>query len=148
MDESMNACCGVARRHQVSDLFDRGFRRSRESPLPLQGAAQIHADGLAARFSVAMNGATLAAIRFRVSTCVTLVAFCELINELMTGQDIDRAARLSPHDLIAALPEVPPLKRDRALLAITAFRGALAAASMTQNGESHESRIHLRHAAP
>jgi hypothetical protein len=132
------ACCAVARRRNVSDLFDRGLRRSREVPFAVEGGAQIHIDGLTARFSVAMNGATLAAIRFRASTCITLIAYCELINELTTERDIKSAARLSPHDLIAELPEVPALKRDRALLAISAFRDALAAAWTSTNFERSE----------
>jgi NifU-like protein involved in Fe-S cluster formation len=148
MDSGRGACCGEERRRNVSDLFDRGLRCNRESPLTIEGDEQTDKDGLVARFSVAMNGTTLAAIRFRASTCITLVAYCELIRELMTGQDIKSAARLSLRDLIAELPDVPALKRDRALLAITAFRGALAAASITPNGEKHESRIHFRHAAP
>jgi hypothetical protein len=37
--------------------------------------------------------------------------------------------------LIDALPDVPPLKRDRALLAIEAFRAALAASPL-ETGEA------------
>jgi hypothetical protein len=99
MRQSMNsatcreACCGATPRLTVSELFERGFRRRRAAPLPIEGA--------------------------RCSD--------------VTG--------------------VPPLKRDRAVLAVAAFRAALLAAAsshpQTDIGKNdHESRLHLRHPAP
>ena len=153
MDECMQACCGVPPRRNVSDLFDRGRRRSRLPPLPVEGDEHRDPTGLSARFSLATEDGRLARIGFRATTCITLVAYCELIAELMSGANIPRAARLSPADLIAELPDVPALKRDRAPLAIAAFRDALAAAWTEQSthqppGGKNESRLHLRYAAP
>ena len=153
MEECMQVCCGVAPRRNVSDLFDRGRRRSRQSPLPVEGDEHRDPNGLSARFSLATEDGRIAKIAFKASTCITLVAYCELIAELMSGEDIPRAARFSPVDLISELPDVPALKRDRAPFAIAAFRDALAAAwtgqpLQQQNGDKNEGRLHLRHAAP
>ena len=154
MDECMAACCGVAPRRNVSDLFDRGRRRARQSPLPIQGDEHRDPNGLAARFSLAVEGDKLSKVGFKATTCITLIAYCELIAELTGGESIPQAARLSVADLIAQLPDVPALKRDRALLAIAAFRDALAAAwtelssNQSNGGSKYESRLHLRHAAP
>lgn len=153
MDECMASCCGVAPRRNVSDLFDRGRRRARQSPLPIQGDEHRDPNGLAARFSLAVEGGRLLNVSFKATTCITLIAYCELITELTGGESIPQAARLSVADLIAELPDVPALKRDRAPLAVAAFRDSLAAAwtehSLHQpNGENHEGRLHLRHAAP
>lgn len=145
-------CCGVTPRRNVSDLFDRGLRRSRQTPLPTQGEILRDANGFTARFSLATDDGQLLGIGFNASTCVTLVAYCELIVELMTGRSIVEGRHLSSAELIAQLPDVPPLKRDRAPLAIAAFRDALAAASNSSihsiTGKQNESRLHLRHAAP
>ena len=62
------------------------------------------------------------------------------------------ARELTAANLIEALPGVPALKRDRAVLAIAAFRAALVQAAnhlQPQTEESlNESRLHLRHPAP
>ncbi len=125
MDDCTMACCGVAARRNVSDLFDRGLCRARQAPLAIEGDERRDGNGLAARFSLAVADGRLAQIGFKASTCITLVAYCELIAELAAGRDIRQAARLSSAGLIAELPDVPPLKRDRAPLAIAAFRDAL-----------------------
>src|SRR3954468_16847580 len=122
------SCCGVAPQRNVGDLFDRGRRRSRQPPFPAEGDEHRDDNGLTVRFSLALENGKLAGIGFQATTCITLVAYCELIAELMNGEDISRAARFSPADLIAELPDVPLLKRDRAPLAIAAFRDVLAAA--------------------
>ena len=48
----------------------------------------------------------------------------------------DAAAALEERELVAALPDVHVMKRDRAILAINAFRAALAAATHVQTGEA------------
>ena len=125
MDECTMACCGVAPRRNVSDLFDRGRRRARQSPLAIEGDEHRDSNGLTARFSLAVEDGKIAKIGFRATTCITLMAYCELIAELATGEDIPQAARLSPADLISELPDVPALKRDRAPLVFAAFRDAV-----------------------
>jgi NifU-like protein involved in Fe-S cluster formation len=136
MESCEGACCGNAPRRVVSDLFDRGYRRNRLDPFTLEGAELRDTNNLAARFSLDLANGTIKGARFRVSTCITLIAYCELIVELTAGKTVREAAAFSEAELVAALPDVPALKRDRAPLAINAFRAALAAASHIQTGEA------------
>jgi NifU-like N terminal domain len=132
------ACCSVTPRHTVSELFERGFRRNRAAPLPIEGAQLDVADG------------KIAGVGFRTTSCATLIAYCEFIAESVPGFRIEIARELTAANLAEALPGVPALKRERAMLAIAAFRAALTtASSLEQPGESrNEGRLHLRHPAP
>jgi NifU-like protein involved in Fe-S cluster formation len=122
------SCCSVAPRFTVAELFERGYRRIREIPLPVQGEAISDAEGNAARFSIEIADGKLVDARFRASACTTLIAYCEAIAELLPGFAPDVAGALTPKELVDSLPGVPALKQDRAVLAIAAFRSALAAA--------------------
>jgi NifU-like protein involved in Fe-S cluster formation len=115
-------------------LFDRGYRRNRLDPFPFEGAELRDANDLSARFSLDLANGVIKGIRFRVSTCITLIAYCELITELAAGKTAREAAALSEEELIAALPDVPAMKRNRASLAINAFRAALAAVFSFETG--------------
>ena len=126
------ACCSVTPRFTVSELFERGYRRSRTEPLPIEGEAVADAEGNAARFSVALDGARLAEIRFRASSCTTLIAYSEALTELLPGLDAALASQFTPQELVAVLPGVPPLKQSRAVLAVAAFRAALLTARSHQ----------------
>jgi NifU-like protein involved in Fe-S cluster formation len=129
-------CCGNAPRRTVSDLFDRGYRRNRKSPLAIEGTELRDLNGLLARFSLEVADGFIKAVNFRATTCITLLAYSELVAELTIGQRVHEAAKLSPAELVDALPDVPLLKRDRALLAVKAFRAALSAAPISQTGEA------------
>jgi NifU-like N terminal domain len=129
------ACCSVTPRLTISELLDRGFRRHRSAPLAIEGAPCAGPEGLTARFSLALADGRIAAVSFRASTCATLIAFCEYLAEVAPGLRLDLAGDLSAHDLVAALPGVPPLKRDRAMLAVAAFRAAIAAAQAMHHKE-------------
>jgi NifU-like protein involved in Fe-S cluster formation len=135
----------------VSDLFERGFRRNRATPLPIVGAELSDTEGNTARFSLAIADERIIDTNFRASSCATLIAYCEFIAELVPGSRLDLAKELTPADLIERVPGVPPLKRDRAVLAVVALRAALLAASALPQSEIgepvHESRLHLRHPA-
>jgi NifU-like protein involved in Fe-S cluster formation len=120
------SCCSRAPRLSVSELFERGFRRNRAAPLAIEGARCADREGLSACFTLDIAAGKITGIGFRASTCVTLLAYCELVAETMVGSTPRSARQLSPADLIAALPGVPQLKQSRALLAIAAFRAALA----------------------
>jgi NifU-like protein involved in Fe-S cluster formation len=122
------ACCSVTPRFTVADLFERGYRRNRAEPLPLEGETVADAEGNHARFSLALDANRIAEIRFRASSCTTLVAYSEALAELLAGFDATMAAQYAPQDLVAALPGVHPLKQSRAVLAIAALRAALRAA--------------------
>jgi hypothetical protein len=122
------ACCSVMPRRTVAELFERGFRRNRAAPLPVEGAPCTDFEGNAARFSLSVADGKITRVGFRVSSCATLIAYCELIAEMAPGFGPDIARGLSPADLAEALPGVPALKRERSVLAIAGFRAALAAA--------------------
>jgi NifU-like protein involved in Fe-S cluster formation len=121
------ACCSVTARLTASELFERGFRRNRAAPLSIEGEPRTDPEGNVARFSIAIAGTKLAAVSFRATTCATLIAYCELIAELTPGMNPEMAEQLSARDLVEGLPGVPKLKHGRALLAVEAFRAALAA---------------------
>lgn len=122
-------CYGAPARRSVSQCFDRGLVRARSPELAIRGEGRTDpASGLAARFSIEVGDGTVRRVGFRASTCVTLVAYCEALAERATGLRLDEAARLGAAQLIDLLPGVPPLRRDRAALAVAAFRAALAAA--------------------
>jgi hypothetical protein len=134
MTERMNTerimpCCRSAPPRTVSDLFDRGHRRSRSTSLAPETPLRTDPNGLSAWFVIEIENGTITAIGFKASTCVTLIAYCELIAEIIEGQDVTAAAALSPALLVANLTGVPALKRDRAVLAVNSFQAALTAAN-------------------
>ena len=89
------------------------------------------------------------AVGFHASCCATLIAYCEYIAEIAPGFSLTIARELTASNLVDSVPGVPALKRDRAVLAIAAFRAALLSADEFQRGApANESRLHLRHAAP
>jgi hypothetical protein len=146
------ACCSATPRRTVSELFERGFRRRREPPLSIEGAPCSDADGNSACFSLEVTGGTIANVSFRASSCATLIAYCEYLAEVVPGLRLELARELTAANLIDGLTGVPALKRDRAVLAVAAFRTALLTASshpQTEIGKNdHESRLYLRHPAP
>ena len=126
-------CC-VAPRVTVSELVERGLRRRRE-PMPANAASDCtDAEGNSARFAVALAGDRIVAVGFRATTCATLIAYCEWLAESVPGQRIALVSGLTPPDLIAAVPGVPALKRERAVLAIAALRAALADPAVPPEG--------------
>jgi NifU-like protein involved in Fe-S cluster formation len=126
------SCCSVTPRVSVAELFDRGFRRNHAEPLSIAGAPCADAEGNSARFSLELADGKLAAIGFRATSCATLIAYCELIAEMVPGFSIEIAEGLSARDLIEALAGVPELKRPCAALAVAAFRAALTEARSRQ----------------
>jgi NifU-like protein involved in Fe-S cluster formation len=144
------ACCSVSPRLTVAELFERGFRRGRERQRAVAGAPCSGADDNTAAFSLDVAQGRIAAVGFRASCCATLIAYCEYIAEIAPGFRLALARELTATNIVDGVPGVPALKRDRAVLAIAAFRAALAAADidMQQGAPTDESRLHLRHPAP
>jgi NifU-like protein involved in Fe-S cluster formation len=148
------ACCSVTPRFTVAELFERGYRRIRETPLPVQGEAVADSEGNSARFSLAISDGTLAGTRFQATACTTLIAYCEAITELLAGFSAEMAGQFSSRDLVDALPGVPALKQDRAVLAIAAFRSALQTAQVQdlswpgERREAPSSRLKARPSTP
>jgi NifU-like protein involved in Fe-S cluster formation len=93
--------------------------------LPTEGQAVEGPDGLRASFSLNCQGQQLERISFKASTCITLVAYCEALSELAEGQELRTAIQITPIELVARLPQVPELKRDRASLAVRALQSAI-----------------------
>jgi NifU-like protein involved in Fe-S cluster formation len=119
-------CCGNGRLPTLSDYIDGGLRRSRLTESTGLGAACRDEAGHVVRFGVHIADGVVTKVGFRASTCVTLVAYCELAAQRVSGQRVAEALRtLQPADIARALPSVPPVKRDRAQLAARALVIAL-----------------------
>ena len=110
----------------LSDYIDRGLRRSRAAaPVPLAPPCTDDA-GRFARFGVQVTDGVVTAAGFRASSCATLLAYCEVAAERVSGLPLRAAIRsLQPSELASALPSVPVIKRDCAALAARALLAAL-----------------------
>jgi NifU-like protein involved in Fe-S cluster formation len=143
------ACCSVTPRLTVAELFERGFQRNREAPRAIAGASCTGAEDNTVSFSLDVSDGRITGVGFRASCCATLIAYCEYIAAIVPGFQLEIACEMTAANLVDSVPGVPALKRDRAVLAIAAFRAALLAADDYQRGEpANESRLHLRHPAP
>jgi len=141
MSPGAQSCCsGTPPRRSVSELVERGLRRNRAAPLPIEGARCADAEGLSVSFSLDVRTGLVAGIGFDASACATLLAYCELVAETMLGAPPAAARQLAPADLAARLPGVPRLKQSRAFLAVAAFRAALAEIAPVTNTLSEEAQ--------
>lgn len=132
----MSACCGVSRpRLGVSECLNEGLATRRLAPLPLAGASISGPDGLEAAFSLALNGDSIADVRFRCSSCATLIACCQALVTLVRGRSFTEAAALDAEALRIRLPGIPPARANRAVLALAALRMALRLVPETDNRE-------------
>jgi NifU-like protein involved in Fe-S cluster formation len=145
-EECTQGCCGASRRRTVSDCFDRGLRRNRAEPLSVAGEKITDANGLEAQFSLDLENGVVKAVRFKVTSCVALTAYAEVLAEEAEQLSLASAIAISAHTLIETLDGVPVFRRDRANLAVAALRSAIQSALLRQTGAMNESRLHLRHA--
>jgi len=122
------ACCSAAPCLTVAELFERGFRRNREAPRTIVGASCTGAEDNTAAFSLDITDGRVTAVGFRASCCATLIAYCQYVAEIAPSSRLELARELTAANLVDSVPGVPALKRDRAVLAIAAFRAALLAA--------------------
>src|SRR5436189_5368238 len=97
------ACCSVTPRRTVSELFERGFRRNRAAPLSIEGPQLTDAEGNAAGFSLDVVDSQVAGLGFRAPTCATLIAYCELIAQVVPSFSRETASALSAANLEQAL---------------------------------------------
>jgi NifU-like protein involved in Fe-S cluster formation len=124
--EPRTGCCGNRGTPTLSDYIDDGLRRSRLTASTGLGAACRDEAGHVVRFGVDIANGVVTSVGFRASTCVTLVAYCEVAAQRVSGQRVAEALRtLQPADIARALPSVPAVKRDRARLAARALVIAL-----------------------
>jgi NifU-like protein involved in Fe-S cluster formation len=144
-EECTQGCCGTARRRTVSDCFDRGLRRNRAEPFEISGKTLRDANGLEAQFSLKIENGLIEAVRFRVTSCVALTAYSEVLAEEAEKLSLASAMAIAPQTLIETLEGVPLFRRDRASLAVSALRSAISNATL-QHGVTNEGRLHLRHA--
>jgi NifU-like protein involved in Fe-S cluster formation len=145
-EECRQGCCGVSCRRNVSDCFDRGLRRNRAEPFEIEGEKLTDANGLDAQFSLRLEGGRIEAVRFRVTSCVALTAYAEVLAEEAEKLSLTSALAITPRALNDLLEGVPLFRRDRANLAVAALRSAIQSATLHQSGIPNESRLHLRHA--
>jgi NifU-like protein involved in Fe-S cluster formation len=144
-EECLAGCCGVARRRTVSDCFDRGLRRNRTEPFAIAGKTLRDTNGLEAQFSLKIEGGLIEAVRFKVTSCVALTAYAEVLAEEAEKLSLSSAIAITPQTLVDLLDGVPLFRRDRANLAVAALRSAIQHAIL-ETGAVNESRLHLRHA--
>ncbi len=130
----VSPCCGRSTRPPtLSDYIERGLRRRRTGPLPIVGDVRHDDDGRFAQFSVRMSDGVIADVAFDATTCVTLVAYCEVAAEWVTGLTVKAAAhRVRLHELAGALPLVPDEKRHRAVLAVQAVMATVTESARRQ----------------
>lgn len=129
-------CCGGSTRTPtLSDYIDWGLRRRRAAPLPVDGEARRDDDGRFARFSILVIDGVIADVAFDATTCITLVAYCELAAQRVTGLTLRAAAgEIQVHALQAGLPLVPAGKRERARLAAQALMATVVESARRQPG--------------
>jgi NifU-like protein involved in Fe-S cluster formation len=90
-------------------------------------------DGRFARFSVRLIDGVIADVAFEATTCVTLVAYCELAAQRVTGQTLRAAAgAVQVQALQAGLPLVPAGQRERARLAAQALMATVVESARRQ----------------
>lgn len=145
-EECTQGCCGAARRRTVSDCFDRGLRRNRAEPFGISGETLRDANALEAQFSLKLENGLIEAVRFKVTSCVALTAYAEVLAEEAEKLSLASAIAITPQVLVETLEGVPLFRRDRANLAVAALRSAISTALLLQTGAMNESRLHLRHA--
>src|SRR5262245_49763760 len=125
-------CCSAMPRLIVTELFERGLRRLRETEVAIDGEACRDTEGNFARFGLRVSAGRIERVGFRCSSCATLIAYCELITEMMPNFSREIARGLTAPEIVQALPGVPALKHARAALAVAAFRVALDSYSKEQ----------------
>lgn len=116
---------GDGRQVSAFDHLIRGFRRNGGPLLAIVGRVARDGDGRTAQFSVEVEDGVLKAVSFNVSTCATLIAYCDFVAEGITGATLSQAVALTPEQVIAPLNGIPPHKHDCARLAVSALHAAV-----------------------
>ena len=123
----------------IYDYFARACRRDTEVS-GVSGSAATDAEGNTATFWVTVRRGVIRSVRYKCTTCVTLVAFCEHLSEIAQDQAASEAVRFPSEQLLAAHTEVPPERRSRAALAVSALQSAIRKAT---EEPSNEGSLHL-----
>ena len=110
----------------VYDYFHRACRRDPEQLRGITGDKCVDSEGNSALFSLQPEtSGRIVAAQYRCTTCFTLVALCERLAEELTGATVTDASQWTVERLLSLHPEVPPVRHDRAMLAITAVQSAV-----------------------
>jgi NifU-like protein involved in Fe-S cluster formation len=109
----------------VYDYFHQAMRNSGNTPTDARSAVLFGEEDNCAAFEVRHCEGKISDVRFKCTTCFTLVAFCEHIAELARGMGVAEAQEIGPDLLLELHPEVPAHLANRADLASAAFRAAL-----------------------
>lgn len=109
----------------VYDYFQRACRRDSDRFCGISGEQCFDSDGNSAEFRLDARDGRIRSAQYRCTTCVTLVALCEHLAEVLTGSALDEASSWTPERLLALHPEIPAMRRDRATLAVMAVQSAL-----------------------
>jgi NifU-like protein involved in Fe-S cluster formation len=111
----------------VQDYFERALRRAADPPSGIPGEPCFDRDGATAQFWISADASgRIAAARYRCTTCMTLVALCEHLAELVEGKTVGAARSRTAERLLSLHREVPPVRQSRASLAISAMQSAVA----------------------
>jgi NifU-like protein involved in Fe-S cluster formation len=132
---SITACGCERPRRTVTDFVLNQCRREARQLATPAGEICRALDGAEVQFAVALDAGNVADVRYRASSCATLIAYAELLGDLVVGAPVAEAMRLSPDRLAEALPGVPGQRQDRAALVVRAWWSALARAIEAQPRE-------------
>jgi NifU-like protein involved in Fe-S cluster formation len=109
----------------VYDYFERALRRDMGDFRSTPGNESTDVEGNRAVFNLDVDRRRIATARYRCTTCVTLVALCEHLTDLLPGMTLEQARSFTAAELLRLHPEIPPGQRDRAVLAVAAAHSAL-----------------------
>ena len=113
----------------VLDYFHLGLQRDKHAgTLPVVGVVARGSTGLTVRYQLRVEYGVVQQVSFKASTCVTLVAYCELLAQWATKMPLREAICICAEELADSLVGVPTCKRDRAWLAVQAMQNAVVAA--------------------
>jgi hypothetical protein len=110
-------------RRDVYYYFQKAYRRQLQQTSSFRFLAD---DDAQAAFVVRLASPdTIAAVEYRCTTCMTLVAVCEHIAEELQGSTLTRAKTVTAERILEQHPEIPKSRHSRAHLAAAAAQAAL-----------------------
>jgi len=112
-------------RKTIHDYFQQALADSHNTLTSPSRSLVSDKDGNCAAFEVKQDRGKVLDVRFKCTTCITLVALCEHIADLARGMNIGKAREIDSQMLLNLHPEVPAELSNRASLACRAFRAAL-----------------------
>jgi hypothetical protein len=89
---------------KVHQYFERGYYRSREHLPPRRGEIVRGNERLLAQFFIDVKDDCIQHASYKCSTCVVLVAYCELLAEMIIGLSRKEVVKVTPSNLVLAFP--------------------------------------------